>query len=195
MLPMRAEDRRIISCWRLAVALPHSAISPTVRPQPVQTLALASSLQISLHGDGGRSVMFRVKHAPDRFCKSANPYFDNYQNNSLFLTYRVYVLLILWFILCNCYSVIARTLLLYNYNVKFSAYLRCRNLCLLLKFEMIINIFQNFHFQWNFNAEYFILQNFVCVFWITIPKLVVNRETAFTTLNFLFHSVCFFEEM
>ena len=33
---------------------PHSAISPSVRPQPVQTLALRSSLQISLQGDGGR---------------------------------------------------------------------------------------------------------------------------------------------
>jgi hypothetical protein len=60
---MRAEDRRTISCWRLAVALPHSAISPSVRPQPVQTLALVSSLQISLHGDGGRSVIDRPKHA------------------------------------------------------------------------------------------------------------------------------------
>jgi hypothetical protein len=45
---MRAEDRRMISCWRLAVALPHSAISPIVRPQPVQTLELASSAQVCL---------------------------------------------------------------------------------------------------------------------------------------------------
>ena len=56
---MRAEDRRTISCWRLAVALPHSAISPSVRPQPVQTLALVFSLQISLHGDGGRVIEVR----------------------------------------------------------------------------------------------------------------------------------------
>ena len=54
---MRAEDRRTISCWRLAVALPHSAISATERPQPMQTLELASSAQISLQGDSGRWVI------------------------------------------------------------------------------------------------------------------------------------------
>ena len=58
---MRAEDRRMISCWRLAVALPHSAISATVRPQPVQTLALSSSAQISLQGDGGRLVITPIR--------------------------------------------------------------------------------------------------------------------------------------
>ena len=56
-LPIRTEDRRTISCWRLAVARPHSAISATVRPQPLQTLALESSAQISLQGDGGRPVI------------------------------------------------------------------------------------------------------------------------------------------
>jgi hypothetical protein len=54
---MRAEDRRTISWLGLAVALPHSAISPSVRPQPVQTLELVSSSQICLHGDGGRGVI------------------------------------------------------------------------------------------------------------------------------------------
>ena len=34
----------------------HSAISPSVRPQPVQTLELVSSSQICLQGDGGRSI-------------------------------------------------------------------------------------------------------------------------------------------
>jgi hypothetical protein len=38
MFRSRTEDRRTISCWRLAVASPHSAISAMVRPQPVQTL-------------------------------------------------------------------------------------------------------------------------------------------------------------
>jgi hypothetical protein len=52
---MRAEDRRTISRWRLAVAFPHSAISAMVRPQPVQTLELVSSTQIRLQGDGGRT--------------------------------------------------------------------------------------------------------------------------------------------
>ncbi len=52
----RTEESRTISFWRMAVALPHSAISPSVRPQPVQTLALRSSLQISLQGDGGRFI-------------------------------------------------------------------------------------------------------------------------------------------
>ena len=52
---MRADDRRMISCWRLTVALPHSAISAMERPQPVQTLELVSRVQISLHGDGGWS--------------------------------------------------------------------------------------------------------------------------------------------
>ena len=54
---MRAEDRRTISCWRLAVALPHSAISATERPQPVQMLALSSSAQISLQGGRGRLIV------------------------------------------------------------------------------------------------------------------------------------------
>jgi hypothetical protein len=50
---MQAEDRRTIFRLGLTVALPHSAISPSVRPQPVQTLALVSGLQISLREDGG----------------------------------------------------------------------------------------------------------------------------------------------
>jgi hypothetical protein len=53
LLPMRAEDRRTISCRRLAVALPHSAISPSVRPQPVQTLALRSISQIFFRATAG----------------------------------------------------------------------------------------------------------------------------------------------
>jgi hypothetical protein len=57
MFRSRAEDRRTISCWRLAVASPHSAISAMVRPQPVQTLALASSVQMLVQGDGGRPFM------------------------------------------------------------------------------------------------------------------------------------------
>ena len=63
MLPMRADDRRTISCWRLAVALPHSAISPSVRPQPVQMEAEAFSLQTSLQGDGGRSIIRKFKQS------------------------------------------------------------------------------------------------------------------------------------
>jgi hypothetical protein len=59
---MRAEDRRTISCWRLAVALPHSAISPSVRPQPVQTLEPVSSEQISLQGDGGLTIICPLNH-------------------------------------------------------------------------------------------------------------------------------------
>ena len=57
---MRAEDRRTISRWRLAVALPHSAISPIVRPQPVQMSAEVPSKQISLQGDSGRAVMLTL---------------------------------------------------------------------------------------------------------------------------------------
>jgi ABC-type transport system involved in cytochrome bd biosynthesis fused ATPase/permease subunit len=53
MFRSRAEDRRTMSCWRLAVASPHSAISAMVRPQPVQTLALASSAHIFVQGEGG----------------------------------------------------------------------------------------------------------------------------------------------
>jgi len=60
---MRAEDRRTISCWRLAVARAHSAISPRVRPQPVQTLAPGSSLQIFWQGDGGRGSIRTLNHA------------------------------------------------------------------------------------------------------------------------------------
>lgn len=41
---------------------PNSAISATVRPQPVQTLTLAPSAQISLQGDSGRSVIDHHKH-------------------------------------------------------------------------------------------------------------------------------------
>jgi hypothetical protein len=59
MVPTRADDRLIISCWRLAVAFPHSAISPSVRPQPVQMLELVSSVQIALQGDDGRWVIMR----------------------------------------------------------------------------------------------------------------------------------------
>ena len=53
---MRAEDRRMISWLGLAVALPHSAISPTVRPQPVQTLEPGSRVQICLQRDGASKM-------------------------------------------------------------------------------------------------------------------------------------------
>ena len=66
--PCEPKIARTISCWRLAVALPHSAISPSVRPQPVQMGAEASSLQISLHGDDGRLVMV-LQLRPDALCK------------------------------------------------------------------------------------------------------------------------------
>jgi hypothetical protein len=64
MVPTRADDRLIISCWRLAVAFPHSAISPSVRPQPVQMLELVFSVQIALQGDDGRWVMTRSRIEP-----------------------------------------------------------------------------------------------------------------------------------
>ena len=72
---MRAEDRRTISCWRLAVALPHSAISRIVRPQPVQMSAEASSLQMSLQGDAGRSVTTVHNHVSVLAARLASLFF------------------------------------------------------------------------------------------------------------------------
>ncbi len=53
----RSGNRARIAHCRSAVAPPHSPISSTVRPQPVQSPARASSAQTSTHGDSGNSVM------------------------------------------------------------------------------------------------------------------------------------------
>ena len=50
-----SEER--MSRFRSALALPHSAISASERPQPVQWPARASSAQMSMHGDFGVLTM------------------------------------------------------------------------------------------------------------------------------------------
>ena len=47
-----------------AFALPHSAISATERPQPVQTLALVSSAQVSLQVESSRSMTILTSSLP-----------------------------------------------------------------------------------------------------------------------------------
>ena len=55
-----------ISRWRSALALPHSAISASDRPQPVQWSARASSAQTSTHGDFGGSVIASSTRQPHK---------------------------------------------------------------------------------------------------------------------------------
>lgn len=52
----RSGNRARMARCRSAVASRHSPISATVRPQPVQSPARASSAQTSTHGDSGASV-------------------------------------------------------------------------------------------------------------------------------------------
>jgi hypothetical protein len=67
MFRSRTEDRLTMSCWRLAVASPHSAISAMVRPQPVQTLEFAFRVQMFVHGDGERSVIYLASYPCSKF--------------------------------------------------------------------------------------------------------------------------------